>query len=393
MVSPVVAQAILGQQAPDVFGSFEQGLASGQRFQEDLRQKKIRNLSGLALSGDQEALDELEGVDGTVAFEVKNALGARDDAALNGFIKDARIGEKLLASGNIQGFLNFSDQRIDALTRLGVDSTQTQRIRNMVAQGQIPTALSELTSFTSAIDGAKRLSQVQSSDILPDGAVIQVMRDGTRKVFNPQGQEVSGSDAAKVIRQSRDFGAEVSASAAEKRATAKGLAKQRQDIKTTITENAQAASRSINKFKRIRQAIEDVGTGKISQAKRIFGSFIPGVDASNEQALNSAINDLVFEELSRFKGALSEGERAFAAETTANLGFTTEANKIILDRLIRRAEDAIKESKDFSRFTKRGGNPEDFIPSVTDELSTKSSDLLPSTQQSQESEIKFLGFE
>lgn len=145
-------------------------------------------------------------------------------------------------------------------------------------------------------------------------------------------------------------------------ATEKGKlrARQRDKISTEIGTNARQATRQIPIFKDVLRGLELTGTGKLAEAKRVLGPYLPGVDPSNEQALVAAMNDLAFEELQRFTGAISDAERRFAQQTTASLGNTVEANRIILNRRIARLEAVIDESDKYRSFIDSGGSPEDF---------------------------------
>ncbi len=163
------------------------------------------------------------------------------------------------------------------------------------------------------------------------------------------------------------------------------IARQRQEIRTDINKGARESRRQLPRINKLLEGLDAVKTGKLAQAKLIFGPFIPGVDPTNEQALASQINDLVLDVLSRFPGAISEGERAFAERTTANLGFTPEANRIILKRLTERLGSAIEEENQFKKFIKGGGRAEDFEFDVG-ELAEEASQLFSSSLNKQISE-------
>ena len=156
-ISQAVAQAILGQKTPDIMGAFEQGQETAFKRQERDRQEKIRELSGMALQGDGESMQELSGIAPELSLRMQKAIGAKDDAALARFIQDAKVGESLLIGGNTQGFLSFADQRIKAIRRMGGDTAQTERIAALVRAGDTDTAIQELTAFSAAIDDAKNM--------------------------------------------------------------------------------------------------------------------------------------------------------------------------------------------------------------------------------------------
>ena len=156
-ISQAVAQAILGQKTPDIMGAFEQGQETAFKRQERDRQEKIRELSGMALQGDDESMQELSGIAPELSLRMQKAIGAKDDAALARFIQDAKVGESLLIGGNTQGFLSFADQRIKAIRRMGGDTAQTERMAALVRAGDTDTAIQELTAFSAAIDDAKNM--------------------------------------------------------------------------------------------------------------------------------------------------------------------------------------------------------------------------------------------
>jgi len=155
MVSPVVAQAILSQRAPDVLGAFERG-------REQQRQSDIRELSGQAFAGQEGALKELAGIEPAIALQIGESIRAKDAKDIDEFIRDARIGQNLLQS-NPQGFITFADQRIQQIMARGGDPTQTRRIRQL-AMVNPAEAIKELQSFTAAVDGSKQLTEKEIAE-------------------------------------------------------------------------------------------------------------------------------------------------------------------------------------------------------------------------------------
>lgn len=154
MVSPAVAQAILNQPTPDILGQFR----SGQEFQ---RQSQVRKFAGMASEGDQEAMEQLRGLDPQVALQMQQVLGAKDQAALAGFVQDAKVLEGLLSSGNNQGAMAFANSRLDALKRMGRNTAQTERILE-VMKSDPNAALQEVKAFTGTFEQAKNMSQPSS---------------------------------------------------------------------------------------------------------------------------------------------------------------------------------------------------------------------------------------
>lgn len=148
MVSPVLAQAILGQRAPDIVGQFEAG-------QEKSRQLQARELAGRALSeGGGEALTELQKVAPQIAIQISNQIGARSSQQLDDFVKSAGITRRLLESGDEAGALQFANQRMQIAQQQGMNATPIQTIRDMIAQGKTDQALNQLRAFDDSISQA-----------------------------------------------------------------------------------------------------------------------------------------------------------------------------------------------------------------------------------------------
>ena len=155
MVSPILAQAILEQRAPDLVGQFQQG-------QEQARQKQVRTLAGEALkAGGGESLKELEGLDPQIALALGESIRARSGVDIAEFVRDAKIGERMLQQGNSQGFLDFADQRIAKLRFQGRDTADTETVRDLVASGQSGAALQNLQAFTGTLDRVNTLTAGQ----------------------------------------------------------------------------------------------------------------------------------------------------------------------------------------------------------------------------------------
>ena len=138
------------------------------------------------------------------------------------------------------------------------------------------------------------------------------------------------------------------------------IAKQRQTISTEINEGARVSRRQLPRINKMIEGLELIETGAFARAKLILGPFIPGVDPTNEQAMQAQMNSLVLDIIGRFPGSVSDSETAFAKQTTANLGFTPEANKIILNHAKQAMNDFIDEEAQFKEFKEGGGKPENF---------------------------------
>ena len=140
-----------------------------------------------------------------------------------------------------------------------------------------------------------------------------------------------------------------------------GRAAETTDITKTINHNAQQAARTIPKLQVVLDQLKNVETGKYEAIGNALGAWIPGVDVTNTQQLMASLNQMAFEELSKFSGATSEKELEFAKNTTAQMGNTVEANRIILTHAIEALNRAIDEKSQFDGFREGGGKAGDFL--------------------------------
>ncbi len=167
----------------------------------------------------------------------------------------------------------------------------------------------------------------------------------------------------------------------EKKEAARLLSKERATIKNDILTSGRNADRDIIRLKRIKTALEFFETGKIAQAKKILGPYIPGIDPSDEQAMEALLQSAVFPVLANFKGPTTDFEFEKANETIARLGNTPRANALIVDSMIQFMNDKKDERNQFKKFVKGGGKPENFSfsPTSTPTVTTQQEfDALPS---------------
>jgi len=410
MVSPVLAEAILNQKPADILGRFQRSFDVAK---ETGRQERARTLAGEALrTGGGEALEELSGIAPELYTTIQEQIRAKDAQGVNDFIRDARVGLNYLQTGNEQGFLNFYQGRVNALKLQGRDSSDSQEIIDLVASGQGEQARQLLAAFTSSVDQSKGVvvggrivdpvtgrvifedegdvvtpAQVQSSEILPDGTTVQVLKDGGTRVTSPAGEELTGSDRALAISQARKFGVEVSGEGAGARAAKAQIAKDRQELRKTVFGAARQGQKTLKEVSSLRKALQSIKTGRLAAARQQAGGLIPGIRDADAEALNSAINEFVLRRKDELLGGgvLSDADIALLQGVGPQLGNTVEANLNILERFERVAKNDLERGKRLRKFK---GDPLEF--DIEEFLPEEPSAPAVSAQTQ---EIKFLGFE
>ena len=200
--------------------NFNQGLQAGQNVQAAQRQNQINALQGSI--GQQSAqgglnpnnsleFQQLSTLDPNASAQILSNFNNLDKSRKKALFQDAREARKVLESGDGEGFLNIVSDRLDNIERLGGDPSQTMNVLNAYNSGDIQGALGMLNRTEQAgvdLGLIKDLSggnvSVQSSKILDDGSVIQVLKGGGRQVISTTGEILTGEAAKNAVRVSRD---------------------------------------------------------------------------------------------------------------------------------------------------------------------------------------------
>ena len=99
---------------------------------------------------------------------------------------------------------------------------------------------------------------VQSSNILDDGTVIQVLKSGGTRVVDPAGNVLSGQARADAIKAAQNYGAEIQSARAGGRTAAAETAKGITKYKDTLFDSINNGNRTLNKYE---MAIEQIDKG------------------------------------------------------------------------------------------------------------------------------------
>lgn len=401
--------------------SFQQGMLAGQSILDSQRANRLNELRE-ALSGqmsqvgfdpsqsaDFQRLAALDPSGGARMLSVYNAL---DENRKKAIYQDAREGVRMLEAGDIEGFSNFTNNRIENIQRLGGDPSGTMEVKAMIDSGDFqgaldhlkrverigvgegflrstePDELEQLKLEKARLELDRMKSGAPSPSDLQVGATVRgrdaqgnprigqmVFDKGTRKarVEWADGGEIQIDKLSDLEKSELKIAeAKQKADIAATQKAQEVLKKRREELRLNILKSGREATKGINDLDRIERAIDAYGTGKMEQFKKLVGPYIPGIDPSDPQAMTALLNKGVFPVLAGFSGAISEGERAFAAETVANLGNTPEANRIIIRHMRRSIQDEIDKRDQFNRFAEDRNDyenfeftPVDFVPQQT----------------------------
>lgn len=205
--------------------------------------------------------------------------------------------------------LDIISSRVAAGQNVGADMADTQEIGDLIASGDIEGAKQELDSFiefgVSQGFGDGNQDIVKSSQVLPDGSTIQVLRSGKTRFTDPSGNVLTGKERADALKTASTFGIGEQGARSlirEQKKQSQALAKDAFDrlgpIRTSIA-NLDDVERVIN---------EGAGTGVIqSRLPSVRAASIELDNLRNRMGLD-VIGGATF-------GALSESELEFALDT------------------------------------------------------------------------------
>ena len=213
---------------------------------------------------------------------------------------------------------------------------------------------------------------VQSSQILPNGVVVMVTRDGQRIVRDKNGTEVLGSDAALAIEEAARFGISTAAgrAGAEAGARAEVEARTKPTIEATTEASKEGQRVAADAFKslgRVRSNISNLQRAKelvLGGANTgVISSRLPDLFASSVE-LSNLRNRLGLDVVSGAGfGALSEGELALALNTALPTNLPPKELAAWLDRKIAAQKKAAIEFEKVARFLRPGRTIQDWLDS------------------------------
>ena len=194
--------------------------------------------------------------------------------------------------------------------------------------------------------GRDSLTQVQSSQILPDGSTVQVFKDGSTRVTGPQGRPLMGQERQDAVVTAQNFGIDVQSGRAGGRTEATETEKRN----SALVKRGVAAAESTAIVRRALTLLDNVKTGGVN-AIGLAARQRLGIEGANEGELSNSLGKSVLSQLRETFGAAfteSEGKRLERIE--AGFGKSPETNRRLLTQALRIAENtanrAIKVASD-----------------------------------------------
>lgn len=207
-------------------------------------------------------------------------------------------------------------------------------------------------------------SHIQSSEILPDGTVIQISSLGDVIIKDAGGSILTGKDAVDAVKRAKEYGIsieELKSKARSKgtysvkqeyepglereKAAGKEIGKSEEERQTDIIDKGLVAAESIPNINRGIQLLDQVKTGGIDSvalsAKRFFG-----VEGANEGELSYRLSKAVLSQLKSTFGAqftAAEGDKLDRIE--AGFGKSPAVNRRLLQQAFLMAKQKANRAK------------------------------------------------
>lgn len=165
--------------------------------------------------------------------------------------------------------------------------------------------------------------------------------------------------------------ADISVAATEKKEIIKQRVARSSKIKTELSERNRNAARSSRMLRQALVLSQQASQGLSGSAKLKLSRLIPGIDATDEAALDATLKQLALEQLQQFKGPTTDFEFAVTQAIAGSLGESKESNVARIKSLDRARFFNEREFKQFEQHTKDGGDPDNFRFNFNEIVKTK----------------------
>jgi hypothetical protein len=316
----------------------------------------------------------------------------RDQIGLNTEAKKlqaARFGFNLeQAKGDVEQQNRLIEQNIREIEARGGNAshsrellTQPEERRMQAAKLFQANALNrdELAGLVTA--GQKGGAQGVASAVtklLPGGGSIQALPDETIVIKDEQDRVVEGQDRVDLFRRSKAFELEqkralgqVEVETARGVAGAKNREKRISSKKTEFADRIQGAAREGIRLNAALNAAAKADQGLTGTLKVQLAKVFPDIDVTNEATLDQALGQLTIDQLQKFKGPTTDFEFAKSQLTVGALGDSKTANVARLKALQRNSWFVKRESEQFNRHIKDGGDVDNFAFNFNELMKTK----------------------
>lgn len=303
----------------------------------------------------------------------------------NRVIKSRALGALDLQSiPTVEGKLDYLRNREQQLLSENKDPSDTVHIRQLYETGRVEEA-NQLIDM--AVNRGEQLGILNPNGQekfsattvnLPGGLTIQTTNSGRKIVSDANGNILEGEAATQAIEQAemleiqhREKLADVDiAEARDKKINELSLTRDSDFISEISTRNRNSARDS----RRISEALklsEQAAGGYSAAVKSKLSKLVPGVDVSDEAALDTALTQIALDQLQQFKGPTTDFEFNVTRDVSSRITDTKLARKAKLKSLERAAWFNQREYDQFIKHQRAGGHSDNFSFNFGEEIQTK----------------------
>lgn len=266
----------------------------------------------------------------------------------------------LLESGNQLGALDALQQRKQQLIAQGRPTETTDDAINQLMNGNVDVVLGGLDMAQAEYQQA---TGQQNRQFAPEVSPLQTDPDTGQSYVVETDRNTGQSrrvdvEGAKQRTSSQKREAELKQAIATE--TAKGKVARTNKMKAEFGERNRGAARARIATAEALKLVANADQGIFGATKLQLSKLLPGIDPSNEAALDSALNRLALEQLQKFKGPTTDYEFNVTQSIVGKISDSKEANNARLKSLERNNWFQQRESQQFDSFIENGGDPDKF---------------------------------
>lgn len=147
------------------------------------------------------------------------------------------------------------------------------------------------------------------------------------------------------------------------------------EIRSEISDRNRNAARAQGVIQEALLTVSNATEGLTANVKTALARLLPGVDVSDEGALDSVLKRLALEQLQQFKGPTTNFEFNVTQQIVGKLGDPRSANVARLKSLSRNNWFMQRELEQYNNFVKEGGDPDQFSFSFDEKIKTNGGEV------------------
>jgi len=352
-----ISQQLLQSLTPSALGGFQQGQADQQAIEQgeqqaQLGQQKLDANSMKLAQG--ELTNKGQEANSLLTFDNPESLRAN-------LIRRAQE----VSANPVPGL--EAEDFIDMANRLGEPNGF------MTIQNELKSDIARIADISGKI--AAKTNEIQSSQFIPGVGFATITRGGKANVIPVEGsgetvQEKAARQQIEKVEGAQSL-SDIAIQETEKKESVKQRVSRVAELKKEFGDRRRNSARSNRTISEALTLVSQADQGLTGTAKLKLSKLLPGIDASDEAALDSVMKQLALEQLQNFKGPTTDFEFGVTESIVGGVGNSKESNQARLNSLKRASWFNNRESQQFDKHIKSGGDPEAFSFNFGEPVNTK----------------------